>query len=322
MDSSIYGKSPELETVLNSASLIAATDVIVLIRGESGTGKELLARHVHANSNRRDGPLVAVNCASLSGELADSALYGHRRGAFTGAVMDHAGFVGEAEGGTLLLDEIGEMPLNVQAKFLRFIETGECLPVGESRVRRANVRIIAATNRDLEAEVAAGNFRADLFHRLNVVPLELPPLRERSGDLKLLLQSLTRDLAARHGVEAPHYDHAALKVLCDYHWPGNVRELRNLCERMTILRAGMEVGVGQLPPELQRRTSSAAREGEGFSLPRDGIRLEDVETGLIRQALERTEGNRSRAARLLGLTRDTLLYRLKKYSLTEHALNS
>ncbi len=318
MDYTIYGKSLELESVLNSASLIAATDVVVLIRGESGTGKELLARHVHARSRRHQGPMIPVNCASLTGELADSILYGHRRGAFTGAVTDHVGFVGEAEGGTLLLDEIGEMPLNVQAKFLRFVETGECQAVGENRVRRANVRIIAATNRDLEAAVRAGNFRADLYHRLNVVPLELPPLRERNGDLELLLRNLTRDLSSQHSVQAPRYSRSALKVLRDYQWPGNVRELRNLCERMAILRAGMEVGVEQLP--LQIRRQDRAVDSEGFSLPHGGVKLEDVETGLIRQALERTEGNRSRAARLLGLTRDTLLYRLKKYRLTEHAL--
>jgi DNA-binding NtrC family response regulator len=318
MDSTIYGKSPELQAVLNAASLIAATDVVVLIRGESGTGKELLARRIHASSRRSGGPLIPVNCASLSADLADSMLYGHRRGAFTGALADHAGYVGEAEGGTLLLDEIGEMPLNVQAKFLRFIETGECQSVGECRARRADVRIVAATNRDLDAQVADGSFRADLYHRLNVVPLELPPLRERSGDLELLLNALTRELADRHGVTAPAYSRAALKALRGYHWPGNVRELRNLCERLAILRSGMEVGVEQLPLAIRQRSHGEA--GDGFTLPLGGIRLEDVETRLIRQALERTEGNRSRAARLLGLTRDTLLYRLKKYRLTEHAL--
>jgi len=320
MNPVIHGNSPELETVLNAASLIAATDVIVLVQGESGTGKELLARHVHARGHRSGGPFVPVNCASLGADLADSMLYGHRRGSFTGAVNDHAGFVGEAEGGTLLLDEIGEMPLAVQARFLRFIENGEYQPVGEGRPRRANVRIIAATNRDLSAAVAAGAFRADLFHRLNVVPLELPPLRERSGDLELLLDKLTRALAEQHGVEMPHYNRDALQALRDYHWPGNVRELRNLCERMTILRAGKDVGREQLPPEIRNRAPQAT--DEVFTLPHGGIRLEDVETRLIRQALERTAGNRSRAARLLGLTRDTFLYRLKKYRLTGYAISN
>ncbi len=171
MKPTIYGNSPQLDVVLNSADLIAATDVTVLIRGESGTGKELLARRLHANSRRAEAPFVAVNCASLSGDLADSMLFGHRKGAFTGAVNEHAGYVGEAEGGTLLLDEVGEMPLSVQARLLRFIETGECQSVGDSRIRKVDVRIIAATNRDLDAEVGKGNFRADLYHRLNVVPL-------------------------------------------------------------------------------------------------------------------------------------------------------
>jgi DNA-binding NtrC family response regulator len=323
MRDAIYGESPELNSVLSSASLIAATDVTVLINGESGTGKELLARAVHNQGPRRDRPFISVNCASLTDELADSVLYGHKRGAFTGAVGDHNGFAGAADGGTLFLDEIGEMPLGVQARFLRFLETGECQPVGAARPYQTDVRIVAATNRDLGNEVAAGRFRGDLYYRLNVVPLELPPLRQRSGDLELLLERLIGDLAAKHGLEPPRYTQAAIKVMKSYPWPGNIRELRNLCERMTILLSGKTLDVQQLPLEIRAPAASdPSAPTEGFSLPAGGVNLEDVETRLIRQALERVGGNRSRAARLLGLSRDTLLYRLKKYQLREYALQA
>ncbi len=318
MKASIYGDSPELGRVLSAASLIAATDVTVLIQGESGTGKELLAEAIHASGARRDAPLVSVNCASLTDELADSALYGHRRGAFTGATCDHGGFVGEASGGTLFLDEIGDMSVSVQAKFLRFLESGEYQTVGASRPAETDVRILAATNRDLGQEVRAGRFRGDLFYRLNVVPLELPPLRERNGDVELLLERLSGDLAERYSLVGPRYTRAAVDTMKYYHWPGNIRELRNLCERMTILFSGTIVDVAQLPAEL-RRPAQDTPKPQVFELPKDGLKLEDVETDLIRQALERVDGNRSRAARLLGVTRDTLLYRLKKYELTDYA---
>jgi DNA-binding NtrC family response regulator len=323
MRDSIYGESPELNRVLSSASLIAATDVTVLINGESGTGKELLARAVHTEGPRKDRPFISVNCASLTDELADSALYGHKRGAFTGAVSDYKGFVGEADGGTLFLDEIGEMPLSVQARFLRFLESGECQPVGEAWPYQTDVRIVAATNRDLEKEVAAGRFREDLYYRLNVVPLDLPPLRERSGDLELLLQRLNSDLAKKHRLEPPRYTPAAIKVMERYAWPGNIRELRNLCERMTILRSGKTLDVTHLPAEIRASTDcEPSAQADAFYLPIGGVNLQDVETRLIQQALEREGGNRSRAARLLGLSRDTLLYRLKKYELTEYALQA
>ena len=251
MRDSIYGQSPELNSVLSSASLIAATDVTVLINGESGTGKELLAQAVHNQGPRRDRPFISVNCASLTDELADSVLYGHKRGAFTGAVGDHNGFAGAADGGTLFLDEIGEMPLGVQARFLRFLETGECQPVGAARPYQTDVRIVAATNRDLGNEVAAGRFRGDLYYRLNVVPLELPPLRQRSGDLELLLERLIGDLAAKHGLEPPRYTQAAIKVMKSYPWPGNIRELENTLERSLILTDKDIIDVNVIPDQLK-----------------------------------------------------------------------
>ncbi len=213
-DATLIGTSPELAAVLRAARLVAMTDVPVLIQGESGTGKELLASRVHADSPRRDGPLITVNCAALPETLAESLLYGHRRGAFTGAVNDQPGYIVQAHGGTLFLDEIGELPLAVQAKLLRFLESGEYQPVGHSGCLRADVRVIAATNRDLAGEVSAGRFREDLFYRLNVVPLALPPLRERDGDIVELLHYHTAraaPLSHRAGCRTLQSRHAALQ---------------------------------------------------------------------------------------------------------------
>lgn len=317
----LLGKASDFQAVLRTAQIIASTDVTTLILGESGTGKELLARAMHLESQRAERTFLPVNCASIPQELAESALFGHRKGAFTGADSHHAGFVGNAEGGTLLLDEIGELPLGVQAKLLRFLETGEYHPLGEATPVRADVRIIAATNRDLQAQVKAGHFRTDLYYRLNIVPVELPPLRQRHGDIPLLLEQLSTQLAAQHQLSAPHYSREAIKQLKRHHWPGNVRELRNLCERMVILFHGRTVETGNLPAEIRHDRDNTQHEGtkaqsKSFILPERGLKLEDVEIDLIRQALDKTAGNRSRAARLLGLTRDTLLYRMKKYALT------
>ncbi len=307
------GESPELQATLRAARLVAAAEVSVLIQGESGTGKELLARSIHAWSRRAAGPLVPVNCAALPEGLAESALFGHRRGAFTGATADHEGHVCAAEGGTLLLDEVAELPLALQPKLLRFLESGECQPVGASRPRRADVRVIAASHRDLWAEVEAGRLRRDLYYRLNVVPLELPPLRRRCGDVPLLLDAFTARLAARHGLEPPRLLPAARRRLEAYHWPGNVRELRNLCERLVVLFPGRQVDVPNLPREIREEGAGAG--ATGFELPEGGLRMDELEAALIRQALDKTGGNRSRAARLLGLSRDTLLYRIRKYAI-------
>jgi DNA-binding NtrC family response regulator len=308
------GSSPVFQTVLRSAKLVAAADVTVLIQGESGTGKELLAHMVHAESRRAGGPFVSINCAALPEPLAESELFGHRKGAFTGAHCDVPGRVRTADGGTLFLDEVGELPLAVQAKLLRFLESGECQGVGEAQPRRVNVRVVAATNRDLAAMVEAGQFRADLFYRLNVVPLELPPLRERASDLNGLLKHLMAQLAAEHGLAAPRFETAVLKLLKTYRWPGNVRELRNFCERMLVLFHGRSVAAENLPQEIRVAAMPASGKG-GFLLPDTGIKLDELEVDMIRQALHKTRGNRSRAARLLGLSRDTLLYRIRKYAI-------
>ncbi len=316
MDSvELIGDSPSFLSLLRTARLVAASDVTLFIQGESGTGKEVLTRHIHEQSPRADRPLISVNCAALPESLVESELFGHRRGSFTGADQDYPGRFRAAAGGTLFLDEISELPLPTQAKLLRFLESGECQGLGETSPAVVDVRVIAATNRNLHEMVQEGEFRADLYYRLNVVPLLLPPLRERRGDLALLLNHFTSSLSSQHGVAPPRYGKAVMKILHNYHWPGNVRELRNFCERMVVLFSDQELGSENLPPEILQPEDLAAPESIGFTLPEGGISLEALERELITQALSRTGGNRSRAARLLGLTRDTFLYRMRKHGI-------
>ncbi|MGC8733286.1 MAG: sigma-54 interaction domain-containing protein [Halothiobacillaceae bacterium] len=311
----IITQSPLLETVIRSTQIVARTDVTVLLTGETGTGKDLMARALHEASPRASGPFVALNCAALPESLVESELFGHKRGAFTGALEDRPGHVRSAHGGTLFLDEVGELPLAAQAKLLRFLESGECMPVGDSRVVKVDVRVIAATHQDLAALVREGRFREDLYYRLQVVPLELPPLRERSGDIDMLLNRFLLHFAGEHGVPMPQLSQEARAVLRRHRWPGNVRELRNLAERLVVLFHGRTVEPGNLPRDITQATAKVTMGGNGFLLPEEGIDLEWLESEMIRQALERARGNKSRAARLLGITRDTLLYRLKKFSL-------
>ncbi|WP_455219722.1 sigma-54 interaction domain-containing protein [Kaarinaea lacus] len=312
----VVGEAPCFEATMRAANLIAATDATLLIHGESGTGKELLAHKVHENSKRVNKPFISINCAALPEQLAESELFGHRKGAFTGAHANYDGRIRAAEGGTLFLDEVGELSLSIQAKLLRFLESGECQAIGENKAYHCDVRLIAATNRDLFTMVKAGQFREDLFYRLNVVPLEMPALRERASDLNLLLQFFTKQFSAIHELQAPVYSKAALKQLHQYHWPGNVRELRNFCERMLILFSGRQIELQNLPQEISFPAhATLARQADGFILPDDGVKLEDLEIDIIKQALHKARGNRSRVARLLGLTRDTLLYRIKKYAI-------
>jgi len=306
----LIGQAPAFQAVIRAARLVAVTDATVLVQGESGTGKELLAREIHRTSRRASKPLVVVNCAALPETLVEAELFGYRRGAFTGAQQDYPGRIRSADGGTLFLDEIGELPLSVQAKLLRFLEAGEVQGLGETRPRQVDVRVIAATNRRLEEQVREGRFREDLWYRLAIVPLMLPPLRERREDILPLARHFLDTLSQRHDLPVPTLDRSAERRLLDHPWPGNVRELRNLCERLVILLPGQTVGAGNLqldPPQGQQ--------GD-LRLPAEGVILDELEADLIRQALERTAGNRTRAARLLGLSRDTLLYRMKKYAIT------
>ena len=309
----MLGQSPEFESIQRAAKIMAATDATVLIQGESGTGKELMAKFIHAQSKRQSNPIVTINCAALPETLAESELFGHTKGAFTGAVSDQQGRVQSAHNATLFLDEVGELPLNIQAKLLRFLENGECQAIGQNKTEKVNVRIIAATNRDLFKEVKDGNFREDLFYRLNVVPLELPSLRNRQSDITLLINRLTAQLATKHCLDAPRYSVAAMEQCLRYSWPGNIRELKNFCERMVILLSGKTISVENLPQEM--RTSPEIKTSNPFHLPESGIVLEELEAQLINQAMDKSHGNQSKAARLLGLTRSALLYRIKKHAL-------
>jgi transcriptional regulator with PAS, ATPase and Fis domain len=286
----------------------------VLLRGESGVGKEVVAQAIHARSARGDAPFLEVNCTALPETLLESELFGHERGAFTDAKERKQGLLELADGGTVLLDEIGDLPPGAQAKLLRFLETRTFKRVGGVRDITVDVRIIASTNRDLDAAVRDGSFRRDLFYRLNVIPIVIPSLRERPEDVEPLATHFLEQMTTRMRRQARTVSRAAVAMLERYAWPGNVRELRNVIERSVILEEGPEVVPEHLPEELQLGARAADLE-PGFRLPAGGISLESLEKDLLRQALEQTGGNKTRAAELLGLTRDTLRYRIEKYGL-------
>ena len=308
----MLGQSAEFEGVQRTAKIMAATDVTVLIQGESGSGKELMAKFIHAQSERQSSPLVTINCAALPESLVESELFGHTKGSFTDATCDQLGRIQSAHNGTLFLDEVGELPLNIQAKLLRFIENGECQAIGQTKTEKVNVRIVAATNRDLFQEVENGNFRKDLFYRLNVVPLDLPSLRERKSDIELLINHLSAQVAVKHRLNVPRYSVKAIEHCQRYAWPGNIRELKNFCERMVILLGGKTITVDNLP--LEMKVEQKTKVADPFTLPEGGVILEQLEAQLINQAMDKSHGNQSKAARLLGLTRSALLYRMKKHS--------
>lgn len=316
MFNALIGQSPNFEAMLRSAKMVAGTDVTVLIVGETGTGKELLANALQNHSPRANKPYITLNCAALPEALVESELFGHKRGSFTGAVANQTGRLQAADGGTLFMDEVDSLPLPVQAKLLRFLETGEIQPVGDTQPLHVDVRVIAATNTSLEDKISRGEFRKDLYYRLNVVPLKIPALRERRGDISILLNHFMGHFAESHRLPPSSLSKQASGRLLDYPWPGNVRELRNVCERLCILLAGRVIEESNLPHEiLTRPENQKSATKSGFSLPEAGIELEKLEVELILQALDRTKGNRSRSARLLGISRDTLLYRMQKHGL-------
>lgn len=312
--STIIGQTPALESLIRSARLVASADVTVLIKGETGTGKEVLARAIQQQSPRANKPFITLNCAALPEGLVESELFGHKKGSFTGAVSNHAGLFQAANGGTLFLDEINSLPLAIQAKLLRFLETGECLPVGETKSHRVNVRIIAATNSDLTQQIEKSQFRQDLFFRLNVIPLELPSLHQRNEDIEALSRHFFTSFAQTHSLPATAFSRQTVKVLHAYNWPGNIRELRNLCERLSILLAGKVIEPENLPHEFLHRKENIIP--STFTLPMEGIQLDTFEAELIDQALTRTQGNRSKTAKLLGISRDALLYRIQKHGIS------
>ncbi len=305
----LIGISDEMQQVFSVVRRVAATEATVLITGESGTGKELIARAIHNGSERRDGSFIAVNCAAIPRELLESELFGHVRGAFTGAVKDRKGKFEQADGGTIFLDEVGELPVDLQPKLLRALQEREIEPVG-GEPRRIDVRVVAATNRDLEAAISEGGFREDLYYRLSVIPVHLPPLRGRRTDIPLLVKHFLR----KHGGgETIAVADGALAALCAYDWPGNVRELENAVERMIILRRGEDIAEADLPPKIR---GAGERPAEGLlNLPDSGYPLEELEKEAVLIALRRNGWNQTRAAAFLRIPRHTLIYRMEKYGI-------
>ena len=311
--SGIVGRSPRIEQALALADKVARHPSTVLVTGESGTGKELIARQIHRASPRATATFVAVNCGAIPEALLESELFGHARGAFTGATGDRTGLFEEANGGTLFLDELGELPLLLQVKLLRALQEGEVRRVGDNTPRPVDVRVVAATARDLEADVAEGKFRADLYYRVNVVRIHLPALRERSEDVPELVHHFIARFNRRLGLRVTGASAAAMRALVEYPWPGNVRELENVIERAMVLADGPQLDVVHLPA-----FGAAASQGGLATSPLDlsvKRRTEELERGLIREALERTRGNRTRAAKLLDLSHRALLYKIREYGL-------
>jgi transcriptional regulator with PAS, ATPase and Fis domain len=311
----IVTRDPAMKRVFRIMEKVARTDTNVLVRGDTGAGKELVARAVHALSDRRAGPFRALNCAALPPTLLESELFGHVRGAFTGAVRDNPGHFRLADGGSIFLDEVAELPLELQAKLLRVLETRTVIPIGAQDPVPVDVRIIAATHRALRTEVEAGRFRADLMFRLRVVPIFLPPLRDRTGDVMLLAQRFVQELNARGGRRVERVAPGAQTVLERHDWPGNVRELRNVLEYAFVIGEGPVLVEADLPPELLD-PSLAGGAPPAANLP-PASEEEDAEVARIRRALERTGGNRERAARMLGVSRATLWRRMKAAGLED-----
>ena len=309
----IAGKSKNLLATLDNAARAAQSDSTVLIRGETGTGKELLAKAIHFNSPRRDKPFVVINCGAIPKELLESELFGHTRGAFTGAVGNKQGKIEMAGEGSLFLDEIGEMPLDLQVKLLRLIQEREIEKIGATAPVKVNVRIIAATHRNLSAMVEDGTFREDLYYRLEVIPLTLPPLRERPDDIPELAAMFFQKFKLRLNRPNLRMSPSLLPYFAKHRWPGNIRELENAVERMVVLAPGDEVTVADLPEFLSRERP--AMESIQLELPPEGISIEAVERELVLRALQRFGWNQTKAAECLDISRKMLIYRMEKFNL-------
>ena len=306
------GKSRRFQEVLKLAEVVAPTGSTVLIQGESGTGKEVVARYIHNLSNRVDAPFLSINCGALPETLLESELFGHVKGSFTGAVRDKQGLFAAARGGTFFMDEVGEMPPSLQIKLLRVLQEREVIPVGATESIPVDVRIIAATNRDLEEEVRRGNFRADLFYRLNVIALELPALRDRKEDLLLLLETFLNDLASERGVEPRALSAEAMDAVMVYDWPGNVRELQNALEHAVVLTRGELIEPSALPERITRRKKEPLVADRVQPNPS----LDVVERAYIMWVLQAEGGNKTRAAEVLGIDPSTLYRKLSRYEET------
>ncbi|MBL8768828.1 MAG: sigma-54-dependent Fis family transcriptional regulator [Planctomycetes bacterium] len=312
--SGLIGVSAPMRAVFERIERVASTDASVLVTGESGTGKELVARAIHERSKRAGGPFVAVNCAAIPEALLETEFFGHEKGAFTGAIRARPGAFELAQGGTLLLDEIGAMRVDLQAKLLRALQEREVQRLGAEKPVAVDVRVIAATSEDLDEAIANRSFREDLYYRLNVVPIELPPLRDRTEDVPLLLDAFARRAAARHDRPVHRIRAEVVERCCVYGWPGNVRELQNVVERMVVLARGEELGLDDLPEAIRAACDpSPAVSTDALALPSDGVSLADLERKFIVEALSRSKGSLGPAARMLAISYKTLQYRIRKY---------
>jgi len=311
----IIGDSPPIQAVLNVVSRVARSDATVLITGESGTGKELVAKGIHFSGKRKDKPFIPINCAAIPETLIEAELFGYKRGAFTGATHDTKGKFESAEGGTLFLDEISQMPLSLQPKLLRVLQEREIVRIGESSPRKINVRIIAATNQNLEKMVGGGTFREDLYFRLAVVPVSMPALRTRREDIPLLINHFFKRAKEKHDFETLKMTREVARVLSNYSFPGNVRELENLIERMVVLSDGESLTLQDAPEYINKPLQVFGN--VKFELPAGNISLDEVERELISYALDMHDGNQSQTARYLGITRSALIYRMQKFGFDE-----
>ena len=308
----MVGESEPLQRVYNLVEMVAASDVTVLLTGETGTGKELVARAIHQKSPRANSPFITVNCGALPENLFESELFGYEKGAFTGAMFTKMGRFELAEGGTILLDEVGELSLKSQVDFLRVLETKEFRRLGGTKVIRVDTRIIAATNRNLVEAVKQGDFREDLYYRLNVVPIHLPPLRERGDDIPLLAERFLREFASQHHRESKDVSREAMRLLRLYAWPGNIRQLRNLMERLVVTVRDKTIQPEHLPEEIQ-----ASKEDTRTMLVTLGTSLEEIEQDVIRRTLAEVTNHRERAAKLLGISLRALQYKIKEYGIRD-----
>ena len=315
----IIGQNPKMREVAELLARVAPTPTTVLIRGESGTGKELVARAIHRYSPLRDKPLLTVNCTALTPTLMESELFGHRRGAFTGAVSDKVGLFEKADGGTMFLDEIGDMPLEMQGKLLRVLQAGEVKPVGDVVTRRVRVRVIAATNRDLEAAIQRGEFREDLFYRFNTFTITLPPLRERVEDLPVLAYHFLRTAAAKVNKKVERITAEALDLLNRYGWPGNLRELENIIERAVVLASERSIQSHHLPLHLQEPGKLELTVDDGFLAGKDRL-IREFERQAVLRFLRETGGNISAAARKARITRRNFHRLLAKHAIDRTAI--
>jgi DNA-binding NtrC family response regulator len=309
----IIGTSKPMRDIYHIVEKVARTSVTVLLSGESGTGKELLAKAIHQNSPRSNRPFVAINCAAIPEGLLESEFFGHKKGAFTGAHADAKGKIEAAEGGTVFLDEIGDLPLVMQAKLLRVLQDGEFCRIGETSVRYADVRIIAATNRELSKMTEDKKFREDLYFRLNIVPIKVPPLRDRREDIPLLADHFLKDAAKRYGRLEIRFSKDVFKCFENYSWPGNIREFKNTIERMVVLSNDDVLTAEDIPDEI--RQTKKAISGILIDLPESGVDLEGIEREIVQQALERNGWNQTAASKYLNLTRSMLISRMQKYGL-------